>query len=129
MPFIIDWYLENRIIYWKESGILTPADLHGENEILFTELANYADDSLHLLMDTLELEHRPPDIGAIRQTLDIFAHSSIICSVIIGPPDPARRFLVETVQRFSPAKIAICDNLDAALAFLLQVDPDLAALI
>jgi hypothetical protein len=127
MPFQIDWYVPDRVIYWQEYGTLKVEELYQEHEVIGGVLSEYANGSLYLLLDHRDLEFRPPDVPAIRQVLEVFSHPALRHTVVIGDNHPAWRFLAEAIRKFTNAQVQVVRDFEEARQFLVQEGVSLKA--
>lgn len=127
MPYFIDWYIEDRVIYLQEFGELTVDDLFEINHTLRAMLKDYGDTDypLHLVIDHTALLGRPVDMGALRGLMDVFSNPALGWSVVVGTNPVFWRFLYEMVNQFTDANLGRIDAMEAVADFLRDIDSSL----
>jgi hypothetical protein len=129
MPSDMHWYIPERVVYVRETGVLHLKEVRASNEKARGYLGR-SPHPIHFLIDHTKLEEAPKSLSALVSNLDTFRHPNMGWLVVFGH-DNNRFFraLGRFITQFFGVNMREVDTLDQALMFLIELDDTLEPLI
>ncbi|MBN8635535.1 MAG: hypothetical protein J0M07_09460 [Anaerolineae bacterium] len=127
MPVGLAWLVEGKLILAKGWHALRADELPDFDERVLATIDQVSGSLLHGIHDYSEVETMPriQDLSKLKSG----RHPKIGWVVVIGLDDRLLKFFVSTTLQIFGVRIRFMDNMEAALAFLQEVDstlPDLS---
>lgn len=124
MAYNIDWYVENRVIYARMAGDVTPQEFRTllQNRVLMID--DVEDGEVHLIYDFSRL-NLLQNFGQIVQAIPKTRQEQMGWMIMVGDSTPIKRFWSEAIARVSHIKYKHLDKIEQALAFLQKQDSNI----
>ena len=125
MPYSINWYIENEIIYIHYSGtptydefrdaILTANDLiEGSSRIL-----------VHIISDLGDVTQIPSSKDALKLAREVGAHERVGWTIFIRETSALTKMMVAMFTSLTKVRTRSFNTIDEAINFLENMDPNL----
>lgn len=122
MPYNIDWYVENQVIYAKMAGEVTPQEFRTLLQSSALMIDEVEIGEVHIINDVSQLESMPNFVQIV-QAIPKSPQSQMGWMLIVGETTPIKRFWGEAFARVAPIKYKRLDRLEQALGHLRKEDP------
>ena len=130
MPISHRWFLENRIVLFKFSGIVTFEEVVDSLEIS-AQIVNESEvDRVHFLHDWTDLDRFPTNILQIRKETNapIRDLHKLGWLVIYGAENRLLRYISQTVLQVFKIRFRMFTQAEDAISYLRKMDPTLPEL-
>ena len=124
MPYTVDWYIPQRVIYLQAWGAFTLEGGKALNERL-TALLDSGQGQVALIVDGARTTNLPVSLTQVCRTLDFLRHPALSWMVAHGKPNPVQNYIIPTTARLMGINLLRVETFDEAVAFLMQQFPDL----
>ncbi len=124
MPYAIDWYIPQRVIYLQAWGAFTLEGGKALNDQL-TTLLDAGQSPVSLIIDGARTTNLPVSLTQVCLTLNFLRHPALSWMVAHGKPDPVQNYIIPTTARLLGMNLVRVETFDEAVAFLMQQFPDL----
>ncbi|HUN07756.1 MAG TPA: hypothetical protein PLQ56_14195 [Aggregatilineales bacterium] len=123
MPYKVDWYIENEVVFVQMWGSLELADYVNYFKDCYTAYDQSDRPMVHTIIDASRTTHNP-NLLEIKRSLPKETHprAGWILSVVDGPKNVLTRFVVNTVSNVTQQRLRHFNKLDEALTFLQSMD-------
>lgn len=126
MPFSVNWYIENEIIFVHLSGVLT-ADEVRESLLTVAHLIDTSPRSLvHIITDTVDIVQPLSSVDNLKVMREVGNHERNGWSVILGEKSMLVKIGVAIATSLFRTRTRTFDTLEDAEAFLKEVDTTLS---
>jgi hypothetical protein len=97
LPLVLNWYPETRLVYQEVSGYLSLEEIVLADRQLLTILDSVEAGSVHILVNSQQLQGIRPGILTLLQEIRSVRHSHLGCIISMGSrPKPILRHLTVT---------------------------------
>ncbi len=120
MPYTINWYIPNQIIYSDFCGEVTLRELSKYNDEM-TQILETAASRIHVIVNTTQVTNVSVNPRDIVQTLSHLTHPQIGWGVVVQTSRFVR-FLASMVMQLRQVRVRYVGDLPSAADFLEQVD-------
>jgi hypothetical protein len=130
MPYEINWYAPERVIYERLYGEVTLEDARGLNSESY-DFFHEGTPLIHVVVDLTGVQKFPASLTSIGQMIKNKPQQGVVGWVLIyGAENPLLRFIASMVAQVSGDKIRLrmMNSLEEAVNFLRQQDETLADL-
>lgn len=128
MPADVMWYVENRIVYIRFHGVITPEEItqqQAENRQLILQ----GEPPVHMIVDQTDLESYPVSVKRLRDAFNVNPQiRERLGFVITISPSTMTRMLSSIISQISGVNNRQFDDLARAIRFLQQADQTLPEL-
>src|SRR5258707_15767491 len=120
MPYILSWYLENRILLNRVSGVVAIDDFREVHQFNLEQL-KVGTAPIHIIIDTTRVEQFDLSLVEFQQVLGRPTEPTMGWLVLVGN-DTMARFLAAITTQFLKTQGRMFSTMGEALAFLQAVD-------
>lgn len=124
MPFHIEWYQQNRVIFEKFFGNVTLDDVRGLNA-QSSKMFIAGTPLIHVIVDLSEVESFPRSMAAIKEAIKSRTTPDRLGWVLIfGTKNPILKFFVSVIAQVAGDRVRfrLMDTFEQAENFLLEQD-------
>lgn len=125
MPYTVDWYVPNQVIYCRVFGNATIDEIVLANEDMITLLETQGNAHIHIITDVLELKNTPITLSKLSDASKSVRHENAGWHIVVTD----RRlfeFLSNTIsQIWRNSHVKGASTLTDAIAILKKNDPDI----
>ena len=121
MPFRIEWFVEGRVIYIVNEGLLTAEDLHQQNNTI-SAMLDSGTPPIHIITNNTRLAQIPNRLQVLTGELRGLRHPSIGWMIFITSRNRVVRFLYRTLTRIFLLRYEQATSLEEALKILHEKD-------
>lgn len=122
MPYVIDWHVENHIIYARHWGKATKEDLRS----FILDIHRFASQSdkvlVHTISDTSEVTENLTLKDTLEVVREVGAHPRIGWSITIGEKNIIEKFISSVARQLFKIRQRSFDSFEEAVAFLKEMD-------
>ena len=130
MPCELKWYLQDRVLLQRLSGVVTLEDVKASNAQLKTFLASGVAPT-HVIVDLSGVERFPTSLSTIKEFVQPVPNQDILGWVLIfGAKNALLRFLASMVTQLAGenVRMRMLDTLPQAIDFIRKQDETLVNL-
>jgi hypothetical protein len=127
MPYSIEWYIPDRLIYITVTGKITVADLKALDDTMWTMIES-GRPPVHVLTDVTELEYVPGRLVDLRDLYYRLDTSAMGWNLVVTE-NRTVRLISSVIGRFRRIRLRTFKTRRAALAFLQNQDSSLPKLL
>jgi hypothetical protein len=129
MPVSVSWYLENRVVYVKLIGNVTPDEISSTSTEFIALVEQSSAPLVHAIHDATELDSLPKSLKVVVDAIQNgYGHPRLGWSVAFGVGSDFLRFVGEMTGRIFRIRYHIVQSKTEALAWLENVDSTLPPL-
>lgn len=120
--FVIDWLVENRVIYLRVWGRLRAKDMQQLDEILNRYISSASQEQVHILTDNVDLLALPGMREPRQQT---YLHHPKLGCIITTSKLPLPGIIGGIVGQLSGAEFVFVTNAEQGVGYLSDTQPNL----
>ncbi|MEQ8676044.1 MAG: hypothetical protein RLP44_01975 [Aggregatilineales bacterium] len=122
MAHNVNWYIENRIIYFHVYGDVSTSELSEINTKIDACL-DVGHAPVHLIVNDSDTDKMPANIRELKKNLTFMSHPNIGIAVGVGEVNPVLRFLLPIVVKMAGINYVRRHTIAEALDYIRQYDP------
>ena len=121
MPYELNWYVEERVIYGRIWGNINIDTVYSASD----DVIKYLDTGkplVHLFLDDSQVTNFPTNFYAVRGAAQFLTHENLGWSVMVGETNFIRQFVLPMVTSVAKVRYRRYKTFDESLAFLQEQD-------
>ncbi|MFZ4825987.1 MAG: hypothetical protein ACOYLB_01395 [Phototrophicaceae bacterium] len=124
------WYLQDHIIYVKQTGIVDYTILHQRSQRIIEMVNQSSAMTIHTLVDSQDVTSSPFDLETVYRQLGSYAHSPKIgITVYLGKYNRIRKLAIVMFYKLVNSQLEFADTIEDALVLLMERDAVLQPLL
>lgn len=125
MPYDVSWYLEERVVYARVSGIFTMKDVCHFNRTLVA-LVDAGTPPVHVIMHHCGLEKVPTNLRQMRRAFTVLDRDGLGLAVDVAEHTGIWTYVGQMLLRMSRMPFRHVNTMEEAHQILAEYDPSVA---